>query len=97
VIKESESTEDLQVGPGWSSTRSGPDDDLVYGLQELGPLADPRDGKNYTIVVSAGGPGALSGVDVERNAGLGGIKATTMITQQVESGDLDEKRLRVPR
>jgi hypothetical protein len=95
VIKDSDSTEELQIGPGWASNRSGTDDDLGYDLQDLGPRADGHDGKNYTIVVSAGRSGTLSDSDAQHDAGFGrGIKATTMITQEVVSDDSGESRPR---
>jgi hypothetical protein len=94
VLKDSDSTEELQVGPGWTN-RSGAEDDLGYGLHELGNRAEGPDAKNYTIVVSAGKSGPLSDLEAQDSAGFGrGIKATTMITQEVESDESGERRLR---
>lgn len=92
VIKDSDSTEDLHSGAGWLPRGSGAEDDLEYGLQDLGLRAGGHDGQNYTIVVSAGRGKTPTETNALHEAGLGGgITATTMITQQVESGDSDER------
>lgn len=95
VLKNSDSTEELGVGPGWTNRSGNTEDDLGYGLHELGNCAEGPDAKNYTIVVSAGKPGPLSDLEAQDSAGFGhGIKATTMITQEVESDDSGERRMR---
>lgn len=95
VIKDTDSTEELQSGEGWLPRRSVADDDLGYSLQDLGrPQADGHDGKSYTIVVSAGGPDTNTETNGQQNTGFkGAIKATTMITQQVELNNGNKRPL----
>ncbi|KAH8907368.1 hypothetical protein BR93DRAFT_911223 [Coniochaeta sp. PMI_546] len=94
VIKDSDSTEELQSGEGWLPRRSVADDELGYSLQDLGrPQADGQDGKSYTIVVSAGGPDTNTETNGQQSTGFkGAIKATTMITQQVELNNGNKRR-----
>jgi hypothetical protein len=52
-------------------------------------------GKSYTIGVSAGRAETFTATDAQHDDGFGGgIKATTMITQHVECGGSNKKRLR---
>jgi hypothetical protein len=94
VIRDFDSTEELQSDAGWLSQRSGADD-LEYGLQGLGPWDGGHHGKSYTIGVSAGRAETFTATDAQHDDGFGGgIKATTMITQHVECGGSNKKRLR---
>ena len=105
TLGDSDSAEELHANVG-DMGRRGDDEDPEYGLRDLGHVG-PAERANYRVEVSGGPPpggdDASAPADVRRvlsksdrgRSGEGwGIKATTMITQQVAFEDREKRRHR---